>query len=373
MNKRLYFMDRLRTLAILLVVVLHSAVNYSEAAGFWYYKGTFIGPALDLWLYILDIILMPILFFIAGFFTYRSYCTKSKTHFFKSKSKRLLIPWTIITFFILPNLDFIAYKFNGLGDLNYFNYLLLSWKSILTPKLGNLSMETFIPLTQQFYQRYMWFLTLLYFIYLLYPVINRAVNKKGNMNIIKHFILTIFAFFIIFGILKSGLNWFSFFNILQFQPAKAVIYLSLFILGDKAFKASKFINYGLTNRNWYNLVAFILFFVSSFVLSIIISKTDNITSILRILFSITYTGVSFFSIIYFINLGFNKWNKEKSIFNNITDLSFNIYLVHYIWVMLIPILIHNININSGFKFLIVTTASVTITIFISVLLKKIKA
>lgn len=373
MNKRLNFMDRLRTLAILLVVVLHSAVNYSEAAGFWYYKGTFIGPALDLWLYILDIILMPLLFFIAGFFTYRSYCTKSKTSFFRSKVKKLLIPWLIITLIILPNLDFIAYQFNDLGELNYIHYITMSWKSIFTPKLGYLSMDSFVPLTQQFYQRYMWFLTLLYFIYLIYPFINRAVNKKGNLNIIRHFLFTIIAFFVVFGLIKTGLNWFSFFNILQFQPAKVVLYLSLFILGDKSFKASKFIDDGLTTKNWYNLVAFILFFISSFVLSIIISKAETITNLLRLLFSITYTGVSFFSIIYFVNLGFKTWNREKSIFNRISGLSFDIYLVHYIWVMLIPILLHNSNITPVLKFLIVAVTSICMSILSSKIIKKIKA
>lgn len=90
---RLVFLDNLRTLMVLLVVVLHVACAYSSYSTWWYVDDTNAAP-FDFLLLIIDNFSMPVLFFLAGYFALPSLVRKrSGWSFAVGKLKRLGFPW----------------------------------------------------------------------------------------------------------------------------------------------------------------------------------------------------------------------------------------------------------------------------------------
>jgi uncharacterized membrane protein YcfT len=64
---RLPFLDNLRYLMILCVIVYHSVGAYASVAPHWVVHDTTFGAA-DIIRELFDVFMMPLLFFIAGFF-----------------------------------------------------------------------------------------------------------------------------------------------------------------------------------------------------------------------------------------------------------------------------------------------------------------
>ena len=83
-TSRIIFLDNLRYLLVLLVVVLHAACSYSKLTHWWCVSDS-SSPFFDDLLMVLDVFLMPILFFIAGYFAISSLQDKGINHFLKKK------------------------------------------------------------------------------------------------------------------------------------------------------------------------------------------------------------------------------------------------------------------------------------------------
>jgi peptidyl-Lys metalloendopeptidase len=109
---RLIFFDNLRYLMILLVLIFHSGASYGSIVAFWPYQDPNPTEVVDLLLMILDVFMMSILFFIAGYFALPSLQKKGSGSFVKDKFKRLGIPWLIVTILVLPILDYARFSAN---------------------------------------------------------------------------------------------------------------------------------------------------------------------------------------------------------------------------------------------------------------------
>lgn len=106
----------IRALAIILVVLGHSIILYSESWG--YFQSVYDVPFLDSLKSFINIIQMPLFFSISGFLFYYS-INKQKNFkpFFTKKVKRLLIPFLVIgIFWMIPIKVLIDYS--GYQNLN---------------------------------------------------------------------------------------------------------------------------------------------------------------------------------------------------------------------------------------------------------------
>src|SRR5690606_24277751 len=86
---RLHFLDHLRAITILLVIVLHASMTYMAYPPAWWYviepKNSQVFTMLVLGL---DVPIMQILFFIAGFFAFPSLERHGASRFFRQKLVR---------------------------------------------------------------------------------------------------------------------------------------------------------------------------------------------------------------------------------------------------------------------------------------------
>ena len=91
-QNRLIFFDNLRYLMVILVLVFHSGASYGSIVALWPYHDPNPTEVVDLLLMILDVFMMSILFFIAGYFALPSLQKKGGRRFLEGKFKRLGIP-----------------------------------------------------------------------------------------------------------------------------------------------------------------------------------------------------------------------------------------------------------------------------------------
>lgn len=366
MGTRVYFLDKLRSATILCVVAFHSAVSYSGTAGFWPYRGEEVGRTLDLLLYVLDIVMMPLMFFIAGYFSLPSYRRLGGWAFLKPKLIRLGIPWLIVTFLLLPPLDYLHYRVRLSGTIEIGRYILLSWKRICAPLVGYLSMRTYVPLIDQYYQRYMWFLSLLLFMYLTSPVVLSARDKlaRGRKTSVASVVALLYALsfgfvFFVLGALRTGMNWFSLGNILQFQPVKLVYYLALFWFGVACHERGLFADRGLTKRSWPLGALAVLLLAPCFIFGLMLSRSASPELWMKAMYALSYTCITVTSTLFLLNLGYRRWNSASPFWSWISEFSYEIYLVHYAWVLTVPLAFdHVAGMPPVLKFLSVATISI---------------
>lgn len=118
LKERFLYIDNLRLLMIIFVVIMHSAVTYS-GIGSWYYKE---GGKLDLFSTVIfgfyqsftQGYFMGFLFLIAGYFVPSSYDKKGFSKFIKERLVRLGIPTLIYMLIIHPFIIYFILNMNWL-------------------------------------------------------------------------------------------------------------------------------------------------------------------------------------------------------------------------------------------------------------------
>lgn len=126
-SSRLFFIDHLRVLLIVLVIMHHLAITYG-AAGSWYYQDAVKDTLTTVLLTILtatnQAFFMGFFFLISAYFTPGSYDRKGASSFLRDRFLRLGIPLLIYDGFINPFVVFIAAGFQGSYWNFYIGYLL---------------------------------------------------------------------------------------------------------------------------------------------------------------------------------------------------------------------------------------------------------
>jgi fucose 4-O-acetylase-like acetyltransferase len=85
-SERLYFFDNLRAFVIVLVIVLHASITYMAYAPTWWYVLDPQNSTFFTWLVLLiDVPIMPILFFTAGYFALPSLQKRGIKRFLQEK------------------------------------------------------------------------------------------------------------------------------------------------------------------------------------------------------------------------------------------------------------------------------------------------
>ena len=104
---RLFFMDDLRAITVLLVVVFHVSVGFMDKVPQWWYA---ISPrrsaGYTLLVIIADVFMMPVMFFIAGYFTQTSLQRRGAKQFIAGRLLRLGLPWIVCVLLIAPALAY---------------------------------------------------------------------------------------------------------------------------------------------------------------------------------------------------------------------------------------------------------------------------
>jgi peptidoglycan/LPS O-acetylase OafA/YrhL len=100
-STRVVYLDNLRYLMVVLVVIYHAVAAYALVAPHWVIHDTHTLAA-DIIRELFDVFMMPVLFFVAGYFALVSLEKKGTWEFLRDKVKRLLVPWALAVFIVAP-------------------------------------------------------------------------------------------------------------------------------------------------------------------------------------------------------------------------------------------------------------------------------
>ncbi len=387
-ENRIIFLDNIRSLMVILVLVFHAGAAYSSAVDFWPYQESTTSGLVDFYMLLCDVFMMSNLFFIAGYFALPSYKKKGATQFLKSKFKALGVPWLIITTFVLPILDYINYRLIlGSGkSIGFLEYWVKSMRKILEFNFGFLDMSKFTPMIEQYYQRYVWFISLLLFYFILFAVFMLFKNKLKKDNIIKEnnskkisFLVVGVFTIIFFGFAKLvfydeilGSGWYSFGNLLEFQLGKLFIYSIYFIFGVYAYNRKWFTSEGGVGKVWAWALGNFSAFGMNMLAFKVLAETTNPDLVYKLMHIILYPVWTLTFLGLFLSIGYKYWNKSSWLNGEVSKNSYKMYLVHYIFPMTLPLVLSKVGIPVLMKFSIVAILTILFSFLISKFILKVK-
>jgi glucan biosynthesis protein C len=389
---RLVFFDNLRYLMVLLVLVFHSGASYGSMVNFWPYHDPNPMELVDILMLLFDVFMMGIMFFIAGYFALPSLQKRGGGNFIKDKFKHLGIPWLVITVLVLPVLDYIHYYTqsleSGLLPRSYALHWWLSMKKIAEFSIGPMRMSEYLNMTEHYYQRYVWFLSLLFLFLIVFWLLYEARMKWTQVSqpsiqektILNGSVPRTLALIGILNILLFALaklltasldnpfymGWFSLGNLVQFETAKLAFYVPYFGLGIYAYSKKWFVSEKDFGKPWvWGLICFFLMVVNMLV-GRSLSRAAEPSIELQVAFVILYPLWTFSFLGMFIAFATRRWNYVTPFNRELAANSYNMYLAHYIFVMTLPLLLSGwTGIPSLIKFGIVALATILFSYGIS--------
>ncbi len=230
-EKRVYFLDNLRSFIVLLVVVFHAAMAYMPHAPWWWYVLDSQRHAFFNW-FVLgnDVFIMPVMFFIAGYFAIKSLAKRSVAEFVRDKVTRLMIPWVIGVVFLAPAVTYFIYVTRSQTPPAYLYY----WFNLF---FGS-----------SYQQAHYWFLgALTLFCLVLALAYSRGWIKgtplkaaKPSAAFLALFVLGGSAGFFAVNTVVNDYDWVNVKYILMIQPTRFVLYILYFMLGIYACRRQWF-------------------------------------------------------------------------------------------------------------------------------------
>ncbi|QBD74849.1 acyltransferase [Ktedonosporobacter rubrisoli] len=228
---RLFFIDHLRVVLTILVVLHHLAITYGAFGGLpggWYYEEVTKDPPtvglLTIFVVVNQTFFMGLFFLLSGYFTPGSYERKGAKAFLRDRLLRLGIPLLVFTFLINPVVIYIGYRMHM-----PFWQLLLHYGAF---GVGPLWFVEALLLFDCGYALWRWLSQK-------WAKPAEATNKPPTLLAVGLFILALAVVAFIVRIWFPTGWWFQ---PLNFQIAYFPQYISLFIIGTIAARRNWFLN-----------------------------------------------------------------------------------------------------------------------------------
>lgn len=316
-STRLYFLDNLRAFVVILVVVLHGSMTYMAYAPTWWYvvdpNNSVIFTQLVL---LLDVPIMPILFFLSGYFALRSLQKRGPRSFLKDKFIRIGIPWIFGALFLAPLITYMIYFSRGvpMGFLEF-------WRT-----------DFWGPLFQQ---SVYWFLGVLLLMFVVLVWVNewgdrlrgpqRSVLPTGR--VFAAFIALVSGGFLIISLSFSPDAWWHNY-FLVYQPVRVPLYVGYFILGIYADRHGWFTTEGyrpeLGPWGWGCVLTGLTYLAYRWG----VANTPDTTLPVKVGTSLLFNIFCFTALIAGVALFQQKVNSTGAVWKSLAANSYGIYYVH---------------------------------------------
>jgi fucose 4-O-acetylase-like acetyltransferase len=345
---------------IILVIVLHAGIFYAPVLeNVWLVTDPQKIDSLGLMVMYLNLFIMFILFFISGYFLPSSIKNRGTVTFIISKFKRLIIPWILAVFTLIPAYKAIFLYSRGLPSQEWYSYF-----HIFTRPEGDMASFADNPSMS-----WLWFLPLLFVFQLVYFMLQRSVLKKIKISFGTGTALTL-----ILGIAYSvfisemGLaGWFSS-PVIMFQNERLLVYFMIFLLGTLANRINIF-EKGFVSRP-LTYISYILIVLSvavytpiaiNFLMNLIEPGRDHffIAPLADNIAFYTSQYTAMMSILYVLLRSFYmKLNKPRKILMEMAGNSYYVYIIHMVIAGGFALLLLNISIHPFIKFTILVLLTI---------------
>ncbi|HXP95639.1 MAG TPA: acyltransferase [Telmatospirillum sp.] len=233
---RNHALDHLRVFVIFLVIVLHASISYMAYAPTWWYvldpQRSMVFTELVL---LIDVPIMFVMFFLAGYFTYPSLAKRGPRFFLKEKFVRIAIPWAFGVLVLAPPTSYLIY-FSRHAPMSLGTF----WRT-----------DFWGPAFQQSVYWYLGVLLLFFTLTALLFAVNRRFacwkpqTSRPTWRIFLAFLSATSAGSLIVGLAYTLDQW-SHIYLLVYQPVRVPLYVGYFALGIFAHQRRWFIEGGYT-------------------------------------------------------------------------------------------------------------------------------
>jgi len=374
-QNRLVFFDNLRFLIVLFVVLQHSGNAYSNLE--WWPVADGNTSITVEWLNaFIDAFAMPLLFYVAGYFAVPVINKKGAAAFMGGKLKRLGVPWLICILTICPIVPLIYHytRDNFTVSSSYWNL----WVELMTNAaefdIGIIVSMNGLMETNQFYQRYMWFLSVLLLFFFIFSAIYKFKSSWFNSDdqpaipaassVLKTLIilvtiglLTFFCSSLVVGAMvfltpniSTPEPFFTLGNIIQFRPSRLFLFIIYFTFGILTFK------YKWIERNKFPghlptwIISFVIILIAFFYArDLMLNGPEELKQFfgpMLFWFFLNFLTISTLGLS--TSLALKYWNRPTAINQNLASNSYNMYLAHYLFVIVFQLAFLNLSAMPGF-------------------------
>lgn len=316
---RITFLDNLRAFIIVLVVVLHGSASYLfYAPSMWYVLDIQKSLFFNILALLIDIPIMPVLFFIAGYFAVPSLVNRDFRKFIKAKLIRVGAPWLVGALFLAPPIAYMKYYTRAV-PLSFLQF----WASDFWT----------VAYSQAFY----WFLGVLFFFFI---ILGLVFNFSGLLQGVKRQVsIPARRLFISFWVIMSlGMflmnqffpvdSWYNCAYVLVFQPVRLPLYIGYFGLGIYTYLSGWFSTEGYKPRLLPWAVLWLISGLLYLVNRLFAIPTNHESMLVQMIHAILFNGFCLSSLMAGAALFQQKVNKSRRLWSSLSANSYGIYYIH---------------------------------------------
>jgi len=370
---RIIFLDKIRYSMVLGVVVLHAACAYASIIPWWSVRDPLQSPFFDVLMIVLDIFLMPVLFFVAGFFAVPSLMARGSGGFVKAKLKRLGLPLLLVGFFFTPIISYIGYRNRTAEAYGFFRFWWMQMQTVLDWHWVSYSTEQIaLRHANDFSIWHLWFISLLLIFFILTALVHWLSPRwleggvfqvvGGSRSISSSLAaaaLTGALGFALVNRINPDWAWGKIGGLIIIQPTRMPIYIALFVLGLYANSRQWLSGRSFTGSPWLWLAGSIVF--SSAMLAAVGAMGLGPApvpwlhafahGVLRSLACMAFLG-------FFITFAQRYGNRPSPTWRHLHTISYDIYLIHLPFVIILQLALLHVPIPIYVKFVIISLTAV---------------
>ncbi len=315
---------------------------------------------------VIDAFAMPLLFYIAGYFAIPTIQKGSVIRFLKGKLRRLGIPWFVCILTICPILPLIYhYTRNNLTlSTSYWGLWIDLMKRAAEFNFGIIYSMNELMQSNQFYQRYMWFLSLLILFFIVFSILYRLKGgwfepddrplasedpsisstlkllvMVGSLTFLCSF-LTIGTMFLLAPNLSNPEPFFSLGNVIQFRPSRLFLFIVYFAMGILTYK-KKWIERGKFPGHFATwMISFVIvLFLFLYARHLMLNGPEHLERVSGIVSFFLLNFLTISSLGLFASLAIRYWNRPTKANQSLAANSYSMYLTHYVFVLVFQLVL----------------------------------
>jgi len=346
-KERLYYIDWLRIVVVLSLVLYHSALTYTELGDIY-----IRAPLHNVWVIPFLIITVPLrsffmtlLFFVSGIATYYSIKHRGKYKFLGERVRKILIPFLLGTLILCPIQAYFKALYDGFtGTL--IKFIPIFFSSKITGYLG---------------YAHLWFLLYLFVFSLLsLPLFAKWIKCEMELKNISQFLCkgnNIYMPILFIVIMEMLLRpFFPGPQTLIGDWANDVVYFSVFIFGF-VFASDRYIQERVNRLANISKVILCILITVYIIIEYLMMTDESSFGDLKIFMDISKGLYECAAIIFLLWLGKKYFNKRSSALKYLNKASFTVYMIHFVPVSMFTYLFIRTELNVYIQYLLVVLLS----------------
>jgi hypothetical protein len=345
-SEKLFYIDKIRIVLTILVILHHACVSYGGPDG-WYYNEAITNKAaltlITMFLSLNQSFFMGFFFLLAAYFTYSSYQKKGRSQFIKDRLLRLGLPLVFYSFIFSPFVSYLVYNYGKGNHINYLSYLSVfdSWIDFGV----------------------LWFVAALLIFTLVYVYCKEAFKRWTQKALpapgLAAILVTAVAIGLLSFVVRIGfpVNWsLKFFG---FKLGHFPQYISLFTIGLLAAKNNWLaqLDYKMGKKMkriaLCSLFMFPVFYLIRTQLNLPIAWYMGGFNWLSLLYAVWEQFIGFALITAFLAIGKERWNSASTVTGYLSRSSFATYIFHPLALVVLSLLVRTWAVDPTIKLLIV--------------------